>query len=489
MVKPPLPIPPGDLIGACNPPGDAAPSLERLVSSTLRAKETKDTSICPGSLKTWTAGEVLDAPRPLRRWVLDGWIPWGKVGMIGATSDHGKTGLVLQLGAAIACACPVFGIPTVSSPAGALVMSFEDDAIEDLGPRLAMVLSEMAPTLAQVDMIRRNLWVSNPDWDHSAQGVAVLLEVGKELGRMKAAGIIPAIVFIETLSSIASGDQNSARDMELVWAAARTLAGRHDVTVAISHHFRKPGGGKSDRPGSVDKMEPDILRGSSANEGAARWIIQMGCPTPNEAEGLGLDSHKALNRGYAVVRASKLKANKPTPFFLERLDPGEPGEHCWVRRGDGEALAAQWLHQGGKRIEDLAIQDVVLLTLFMHRHESEDKQRAAVEAKCFPEAADTKPIRNTLNRLRSAGYILKGKLDITAAGMARAQSLQVPPVSSSLGIGDTSHKEDGMPPGMPPRCLLEDSKKDTTHANQHGFSILDAVPQETPTRQDEEFVT
>lgn len=393
-------------------------------------------------LEAWTAGELLDLPVIPPRWVWEGWIPRSKVGLVTAASDHGKTALALQLGAALACGRPLFGIPTLEGGAGVLLVSFEDDAQEDFAPRLRMILDGMAPlTPEELGRIRRNFKLCNPTWN----GPSVLFEglrpeIERELDSLREQGNPPALVVIETLQAVMQGDENSTDSTRRLWAHARAIAKQRDVTVLISHHHRKETTVGNQRSDPYERMSTDRVRGSSANEGAARFMIQFAEIRPKEAESLGLDDEKALAKGYAVLRATKLKASKPPALFLERVDAGERGAHGWARRRDGDALIAAWMKSKAAAAK-LSQEEAVLLELWKQRPAP---NRDAVQEKAFP-GMDTKKaktaMKNALQNLREKGLLVKEprSLMLTQAGAERAMEiLERMPVSEAENLDDTS---------------------------------------------------
>lgn len=121
----------------------------------------------------------------------------------------------------------------------------------------------------------------------------------------------------------------------------------------------------------------------------------LGWVAPDEADRVGLDPEIALNLGYACLRASKLKANKPDMIFLERVPQGEAGASCWWLHPDGARILAQ-LMANKRRVEELAHQDQILLLL---REEAED---ARILAEVFPgDSEGKKRLERAFSNLRN----------------------------------------------------------------------------------------
>jgi len=396
-------------------PTSAPPSLPAPARSLVTANKR---------LKFTNAGDLLSRAIQPQRWVWDGWVPRPKVGLVAAVSDHGKTALLLQLAAGVAAGQSVLGIPTTSSPSGVLFYSLEDDG-DDVQRRLNMVMDGMATqgNLSKEGRknIHKNFVFAEPSHDdEDLRFESTEMELRDQLAAMRVAGIVPALVIVETLTAVSDGDENRTGTTRGLWAAARSIAALEDVTVLISHHYRKDaGGGRSSRSGVAERLGEDSLRGAGANGASARFVIQMGLPTAREAEDLGLDTMKALNKGYAIIRASKLKAAKPSMIFVERVDFGQPGAHTWAVHPDSDQIIADLLKSKTKA-EAMDLQDLLLLTI--HR-QGADPDREKLKAIFVGSTNPAKDLTNALNRLRQRGDILPKVLTLTTQGIARATSL------------------------------------------------------------------
>jgi hypothetical protein len=441
VVQVPTSFPEGWDLADPLPEGWDTDSLRGLLDAALPVEgKGPEPAEMPRHLKTWTAGQLLDVPVIPPRWVWDSWIPRAKVGMLTAVSDHGKTALALQLGAAIATGRDLFGFTTSEGGQGVLIVSFEDDAEEDLGPRLRLVIEGMSD-LSECERaaLRQNLRFSNPAWtgpDVFFKGLRSELE--GELETMRQEGITPALIIVETLQAVMTGDENSPDATRSLWNCARAIAKLQDVTVAISHHHKKETQSGGNRADLYERMSPDRVRGSSANEGAARFILQLAAIRPDEAAAAGLNDQKALTKGYALLRASKLKAHKPPVLFLERVDQGEPGAHTWAARKDGDALIAALL-KSKSLAAVLTQEEAVLVALWKHR---ETPSRELVCNEAFhgmdPKKAET-ALKNALANLRNKGLMSKdrGSLTLTLTGAERAQGLAcrvVPSEGANAGL-------------------------------------------------------
>lgn len=396
------------------------------VSASEASKREVRRSTSNRLLQTWTAGELLDLPPVEPRWCWEGLVPRARVGMITAASDVGKTALALQLGVAIATGRSLFGQETVPGGAGVLLVSFEDDAAEDLGPRLRLVIGGM-PDLSprEMDALRRNLRVANPTWagpDVLFEGLRGELEA--ELEAMRKDGVVPALLVVETLAAVTEGDENSPQATRALWNTARAIAKLQDTTVIVSHHHRKETGTGKGRADLFERLSTDQSRGSTANPGASRFVLQLATLRPDEAKEVGLDEIKALNNGFVVFRSSKLKALKLAPMVLERVNPGEPGAHCWAVRPDGDALLAALL-KCREMATSLTQAEAVLVALWNQRQHPD---RDAIRREAFPDQDASKggtAFKNALQHLRSHGWLQKdrGSLALTMPGAEEAQRI------------------------------------------------------------------
>ncbi len=69
------------------------------------------------------------------------------------------------------------------------------------------------------------------------------------------------------------------------------IFGLHDslnCSVWALHHLRKAGSGRS-APALSDRLDPELVRGTSAFVGSARGVVQFGWVNSNEAVKAGLD--------------------------------------------------------------------------------------------------------------------------------------------------------------------------------------------------------
>jgi len=276
----------------------------------------------PRALRLLSLREVLEESLEPPKWVLEGWIPWGKVGLLGAVSDQGKTWLAMGLGVSLATGQPFLGIPTKPYGCGVLYITFEDDEPQDIQRRiqaLKATYGEHWTEREELDL-RRNLQFLTPTWTPGSSTALWELqaEVKDVVEGMEGQGITPALVVVDTLAYVNGEGESNVVEAQRVWQAAMGIARTHNVTVLLVHHLRKAGTNGGDEVRLEDRLHPALLRGSNAAEGAARFIWQMAWVRPDEAERIGMDPELARQRGITVMGMSKLKARKPARQLLLR---------------------------------------------------------------------------------------------------------------------------------------------------------------------------
>lgn len=399
------------------PDGWTVESLRELIEP--RTPSPLVPSVAPSrALRVQSVGEVLSAPARPREWLWEGYIPLGREGMVAALSDVGKTAFHLQLAVAVATGRPLFWIPTRPEPSGVLFMTYEDDPADDFRERLTWVketYQDWSP--ADDALLDKNLLLADPTWDLDCSIGGIQAEVEQVLAKMTSRGTRPALLIIETLASVTEGDGNSDDSTRKVWDVVRAIRKRHGVTVSLAHHHRKPSNEEARDP--LSQLDPRKARGTGGNEGAARWMIQLAAIPHDRAEGLGLDPVRAMKGAYALIGATKVKADRPDPLVLERLGVDFPGRHCWSRRPDGERIFANLLSSKKAKAE-LDNQERVglaVLELGGDATKAEVGTRTRLEARAVESAATALRAKNLLEVQRSP-YVL------TPAGLDWAQGLK-----------------------------------------------------------------
>jgi hypothetical protein len=147
--------------------------------------------------------------------------------------------------------------------------------------------------------------------------------------QLAAANFRPDLIVVDTLVRVAVGmDENSARDMGEIVAAAEALRRSFDASILLIHHTRKDGNSE---------------RGSSALRGAADLMIE--CKWSSEFENI------------VTLTCSKMKDDEPfadIEIGLEKVDVG--GGRTSLVAGPAPSILQRTLRSAGlgqRLIEDL----------------------------------------------------------------------------------------------------------------------------------------
>jgi len=159
-----------------------------------------------------------------------------------------------------------------------------------------------------------------------AGGVYDLLDGIREyITTMVEAESSPALVVLDTLASLTTGDENTVESTRPLWAFANIITRATGAAVLIIHHFGKP----VFKPGSARSLLHNV-RGSSAHAGSARFVLALvlkkkglagTAESGDEGEGWSPNAHQGA-RG-DVLELQMIKNNDgPTGYsmLLER-DP------------------------------------------------------------------------------------------------------------------------------------------------------------------------
>ncbi len=114
----------------------------------------------PGAL---AVGDLLDTRPPVRRWLVEGFLPLGVVGVLAAGGGTGKSMLLLQLAIGVATGGPFLGLD-VGEQGGVLVLAAEDDRAE-LHRRFKAILDQLKRdgewTPQEEELVRRRLFLAS----------------------------------------------------------------------------------------------------------------------------------------------------------------------------------------------------------------------------------------------------------------------------------------------------------------------------------------
>lgn len=176
----------------------------------------------------------ISADLPPVQWLWKHWIPRGMLSMIGAYPGTGKSWFVLDLarivvagdkwpdGAALPAAAPVVYVDAEGIP---------------------QVLNQRAIELG-IDRSRLYLMFADP---------GQVFDLSKQEWRDRLIDVVmtirPALVIIDSLSSVTSNGQNSTEDTNSLFAFLVGLSRHANCGMLLVHHLRKPSGGQLYLPG------------------------------------------------------------------------------------------------------------------------------------------------------------------------------------------------------------------------------------------------
>ena len=401
--------------------------------------------------KPWTVGDMkrmLGETPPSVPWLVQGLIPAGVVGIMAGRASVGKSSTALLIGMGLAAGLNVLG-QEVSQEArrGVVYVSLEDDR-DEIHRRVQRASDLLAEDRDWTDahmenLIRRFI----PLFPNRASGAVFSLEAQwKEIADK--ANAIPggcALIVLDTLARLSLGDENSSRDMRPLMEEMAALCDATGATVMAVHHVGKGHDANSDRK-LCDRLHPEALRGSSAVEGAARFVIQLATLSPAEAEEVGLDPGEAIRGAYVALALTKISsAQRGDMVLLERRREGEPGAGFLCPHPDSRQKMAALT--GQTTMFKLRRGDEVLLAIAEAGNlGAMDKSSEA--SRIWPNSSNPKgQWDKQVSTLRNAGFI-KGD-HLTTAGRAEAERLGFQP-SDRKSNSFENHKSCLINKGLPP---------------------------------------
>jgi AAA domain len=355
-------------------------------------------------------------------WILEGMYPERCVGVLAGPSDLGKTGFLIGLAISYVTKRPFLGL-AVGGQSKSVVIYTEEDSPRDLLRQAQWMAKHLGLTTDEVEELGANIHFGKPHPSReSSLFEAWCPSLQEHLQAMRQSGVIPGLVIVETLSTVSSGDENAANTTRGLWEAAARLSESENVAVIFTHHVRKERGPNGRPLGLMARLNPGLMRGSTANEARARGVLMLTGLEPWEAKGLGLNPAVAANGGYLVLRAAKVKARTPPLQFFQRIADPEPRAWMWQPLPDQDALRAKVKERGGSPankevMERPSIQDQVLLVLA-----KANAAKTQVDLGAFGEI-DRNAASKALERLRRGGMVKPRSLELTADGRKKAAEL------------------------------------------------------------------
>jgi hypothetical protein len=194
---------------------------------------------------------------PPIRWLWPDWIPRGLLSLLGAVPGAGKSYLALDLARRVLAGDP-FPDGAPGPGPGAKVIYVDAEAVPQL-------LNERVEAWG---MDREQLYLMLPE----GQGI---IDLGRFADRDRlvemAWEIRPALIVVDSLSSITSKGENSVEDVRMILAFLCRLVRDFDCGLLLIHHLRK----RSPQPFPTNQLTADDFRGSSHIITMARSVMGL----------------------------------------------------------------------------------------------------------------------------------------------------------------------------------------------------------------------
>lgn len=250
-----------------------------LADAVLSARDASEALIAMDTLILWTQDRrPLDIernwesfkPDPLE-WIIDGWLPAGRIGILSGQGGRGKSRLALQMASALAAGAPDFlgGPPTayhtkrriisMRHPATVVLASWEDDRHEtarrlsalgsphsdcdgahDGGGPFIVRAEELADRLHHIDMAGEGAVWGPPPGVHTSS-MATITPAGRRL-RQYAEQAGAKLLILDPLAAAFSSNEND-RGLVRAFLASWDRWGRHnDCAILVISHPPKASG-------------------------------------------------------------------------------------------------------------------------------------------------------------------------------------------------------------------------------------------------------
>lgn len=263
-------------------------------------------------LSEWT-GDLLPAQRPT---LIGGTLRQGHKMLVAGPPKAGKTWLVIQLAYAVANGLEWLGRPCARG-------------------RVCMVDGEMDPAsfYHRCDAVARAMWPGAPPEERrrKGEGISVLHLRGDLTTDAESLVVMlmeaygddpPALVTVDPIYKLLSGDENSNSDMRRFVKAMDELAA-WGPSVCLTHHHAKGRAGErqvTDRAAGAGTFsrDPDAfidLTPLDVREGSEHWrALEAAFP---QADGEGRDEWQARLRSKSVLRANAVLREFPDTYGSE----------------------------------------------------------------------------------------------------------------------------------------------------------------------------
>jgi len=372
---------------AANDPAMPSPEeLESLGAGTLPLFDIENSP----------AARYMRAPPPERRWLFNGVLPLGIVGLIVAPGGTGKSTFAIQMGVAVATGGKLANAWDTGESGAALLLMAEDDDAE-LHRRVRMVaghlgLTEKAlRTLHTVSFVGEDVRLISETRERGIQHTDVVTRL------IATAEKIPdlRLIVIDPASRWRDGDENDAGNATRFIQAVERISKATGATVLLIHHTSK---------GAMASGESTqgAARGSSALPDGSRWMAQLA--TVNKTMNKTLKLPEAEMRMHLVLSVPKGNYAPPQAEIL-------------LQRQEGGYLKAV---EAPRSLKDLGRNDEKIIALF--KSEAAEGRTYSTTRFIREYAGATGPLELADHALRERlrFLIIEGKLKRGAKGVLTA---------------------------------------------------------------------
>jgi RecA-family ATPase len=284
--------------------------LQGLLDQYRKALEALEAESAPPfeDPATLAVDDMLDTPPPARRWLVDGFLPLGVVGVLAAGGGTGKSMLLLQLAIAVATGRPFLGMD-VGEPGGVLVLAAEDDRAE-LHRRFQAILDQLKRdgewTPKEEELVRERMLLApkvGSDNRLVIEQDGQVVATGRHQQIARQVANLPVdvnLLVLDPASRFRSGPENNNDAATRFVEVLEDLRAETGATVLLSHHASKEG-----LTADADRLGAEILRGASGLVDGVRWAAAMASLRPEAAQRFGVAAEEADR----FVRMDVVKAN------------------------------------------------------------------------------------------------------------------------------------------------------------------------------------
>ena len=382
----------------------------------------------PGSMETlprvniFGAGEFLDADPPAIVWLIPGLLPLGVPTVMAAQGGLGKSFLALQMCIAMATGKGLLDYPA-QPPCGASYLSLEDgkDTVHRRIRSIVQLYREMGEWTPEDDRnFRTHFTVMFVNW--SSEGATSFLpdlmpNLHLLMDIYEQRKIRAGMIVIDTLARVSDGDENTVQGLRPVLNACSKIADRGWTPLVLHHVGKGQDGAKvKDKPTLADRMSTEWIRGSSSIPDNFRCALQFSKVREDEAEPAGIDPEMARNSQTLVFGCTKFNGGPRGDWrILNQDDHGR-----WSAAQDSVQILAKL--RGSKAVAALTKQDEVLAELLEMTRLGGEPDLVKLAEFHFSDRKDPKAsLRQSIFKLRNAGFIQKNNYALTVNGLARVK--------------------------------------------------------------------